>query len=514
MKSLSEYKIALISLLSLAFVAFLGKSYENTLRGIDSNIHAEVSMSATSPRSKLPKLPMTAPHVDTSYDTQSNFNDHPFFFFWMNGTVMRALGPSGWSARVLTATFSVGCILLTVGLGTLLHSRLLGFIAGIFLLFTRDIILTGATVSLDPVMMFFILLSFLLWKKNHWKALGITVGIGLWIKTPVVLLVYPTAFLVHGIRGELQENLKKLLTSFAISIGLGSMIWVITGVLGGWQLVQDYWIRQVWGTAIGGRNQIEGSSPWMFFRMIRNGFLPGLPFLILGLIQIVRKKLLSHPAVMISGVAVVIVGLAITPMRFRMDYYFNPIFPFLAILAAFSIHDVLRSAERSFYTTFSCLVPPALAFLLCTPTTLGPEAFVALKRFIPFIQSYGNCDDDILLVSGGEPIGSSHDYGLVLSFYTGRRVDVESCTTAGASIRKNRPEWVVISQDNLNQCLHSEERNYYSTQIRMGSQVLLSDVIPKTAQIDLSPLERELKPIVDCMPQPYPRDIYHRGFRN
>src|SRR3569832_1610753 len=105
MKSWAEYKIALISLLSLAFVAFLGKSYENLLRGIDSNIHAKVSLSATASGKKMPHLPIPSPNSGSStadperrsysVDPHSYFNDHPFFYFWVNGWTMRALGPSG-----------------------------------------------------------------------------------------------------------------------------------------------------------------------------------------------------------------------------------------------------------------------------------------------------------------------------------------------------------------------------------------------------------------------------------
>ncbi len=51
-------RIALVSLLALAAVAFLGKAYETTLRGIDSNIHAAVAMNVTSGPGLAPHLPM------------------------------------------------------------------------------------------------------------------------------------------------------------------------------------------------------------------------------------------------------------------------------------------------------------------------------------------------------------------------------------------------------------------------------------------------------------------------
>ncbi|MEO5971005.1 MAG: hypothetical protein ABIQ95_13835, partial [Bdellovibrionia bacterium] len=64
MRISSRFTVACISLVSLAFVAFLGKSYETSLRGIDSNIHAKVSMDVTS-RGWKPVLPIPDPNSNS-----------------------------------------------------------------------------------------------------------------------------------------------------------------------------------------------------------------------------------------------------------------------------------------------------------------------------------------------------------------------------------------------------------------------------------------------------------------
>ena len=134
MRSNVGFKLAWVALLSLAFVTFLGKSYETSLRGIDSNIHAKVSLEVTS-RGFLPNLPILDPNLSTSVSDGAIFNDHPFFFFWINGWVMRALGPSAWSARILTAAFATGCVFLTLCIGSIVYSELFGFIAALIFLF-------------------------------------------------------------------------------------------------------------------------------------------------------------------------------------------------------------------------------------------------------------------------------------------------------------------------------------------------------------------------------------------
>jgi len=508
MRISTRFTVACISLVSLAYVAFLGKSYETSLRGIDSNIHAKVSMDITSQGWK-PVLPIPDPN-SKSQAGGVYFNDHPFFYFWVNGWVMRALGPSAWSARVLTATFSTGCVVLVLLLGASLHSSLYGFIAALFFLLTKDIILTGATVSLDPPMMFFILLSFLLWSKQNWLGVGIATGIGLWFKTPVVLLIFPTASLIALQRGEFKTDFPKIWRAFLLALGLGSLIWIALGLVAGWPLVGDYWVRQLWGTAFNGRNLGQKIDWTMFFRMVRIGFLPGLPFLLFAAIPITRQRLWKTRPVQVSLTALAVLILLITPMRFKMDYYFNPVFPFLCFLAAFSVLEILKRVEEDFYSIFTGSSSVLMAFLLSTPTSLGPEAFVALKKFIPFIQSYGSCEEPILLIPGGEPIGSAHDYRLVLNFYTGRTVDIEGCESVGTVIRKNEPQWIILSEDNYKRCLTPDEKKKFPTQIKVGHQLLLTDEIPKPSETDLTVLDRELKPVVNCRPQPYTQDIYHR----
>ncbi len=510
MKIKSNLFLAIIGLIALSFVLFLGKSYENTLRGIDSNIHAKVSLNVTD-HGLLPHLPMRDTN-EQHLKSESNFNDHPFFMFWVNGWIMRALGPSSWSARILTASFSTGCVLLTFYLGSLLCSDLFGFIAALLLLTTRDIILTGATFSLDPPMMFFVLLSFIFWQKDKWRWVGVATGIGLWIKTPVVLLVFPSAFLVAALQGRLKKTIRPLLFSLFFALILGSLIWLATGILGGWFLVKDYWMRQVWGTAVGGRNNTHASDPWMFFELIRTGFLPWLPLLCFSIFEIIRKKLWRIPVVLISIVSISIVAIAITLVRARMGYYYNPVFPFLAFLSAYSIIELVKRFEDQIYSAFNCTVPIFLAFLLCTPTTLGPEAFIALKKFIPFIQSYGHCDDKILLIPGGEPIGSSMDYQLVLNFYADRSVDIVSCASASSAIQKNQPRWIILSGQNLEKCIALDTLQLFKTQIQVGNQYLLTNLIPENSKIDLTVLERELKPAFDCKPATYPKDIYHHYY--
>lgn len=525
---------AVASLVALAAVAFLGKSYETSLRGIDSNIHASVSMSVTSGPGIAPRLPIpiknfsaSAPSTQSgAIDANQVFNDHPFFIFWVNGLIMRALGPSAWTARLLTGAFSIGSVLLTLLIGSLLVSRVFGVLAALFLIFCRDFILTSATVSLDTALVFFILLSFYLWMRRNWLGLALAAGVGLWVKTPLVLLVYPVALLhtamdlgrTHpGLARSLllRARLIPLLASGILALAIGSLVWIYTAQVGGWELVTDYWVRQLWGTAVGGRAQAQGWD-WgrFFFYNLRTGFLPGLPFFIAGLIQISRKRKWREPAAAIPILAVLVIALTVTSLRFKMGHYFTPIFPFLALISAYSLSDWISGIprrEQRFYAGLSLITPAFLAFLLTWPLSFGPEAFVALHRFIPFIQTHGSCEDVIALVPGGEPVGSDLDYSLHLSFYTGRTTQSVSCEQLSPMLEApSRPAWIILDDENLKRCLTPGARSHYPTALRVGTQYLLTAKLATSPVMDLTPLELEGQAVRDCQAPPYPHDLWHR----
>ena len=492
----SAFPFALTSLFSLSLVSFLGKSYENLLRGIDSNIHAAVSLAVTR-QDFLPTLPMRT--------RAGIFNDHPFFYFWLNGHVMRALevlSPiSSWTARCLTGIFSSGCVFLVYFLGKYLHSSLFGFLSAILFLFTRDVILTGATVSLDPPMLFFILLSYLFFLKNRWWETGIAAGVGLWIKSPVVLLIFPVAFILifSQEKKERFSSLKKLTGAALIALLIGSLVWIYTGMSAGWNYVTDYWSRQVWGTAIEGRNLSNSLDLWMFFRWLKNGFIPGLPFLIFSLIQLLlsyfKRNAKDQPdrntiAARVSLISVGVLFVCITPIRFKMDYYFNPAFPFLALLSAYPLETYFKNRAEILYRKLALFTPLLLAVLLCCPISFGPEAFLALRKMIPYLREYGQCDDTILLIRGGEPYGSSSDYELVLGHYSGHHVVTARCEQVKDKLSEHpRIEWVIASAQNAKNCL---PEHLFVDNLRVGEQSLLSKRPLPFLPFDLSPIEGEL----------------------
>lgn len=490
-----------VGLTALAIVVFMGKSYENSLQALDSTTHAMLALETTSDGIK-PVLPMK--NFVTNKRLNPTFNDHPFTLFYLSGKAMRFFGVDGWSARLVATLFSVGCVLAVAILGAMMYSPAVGLVAGLILTASRDFVLIGSRFHLDTAMIFFIILSFIAWWKRRTVCTGVAAGLGLWMKTPVAFLIFPSALLALIFSKKLtRAEFKNLLLSGLIALAVGSGVWILTGLLGGWDLVADYWTRQVWGTAVGGRGGGNYGFWWGLYLLNRN-YLPWVYLLIVSLAAILLRKRWLRPEVALPLAAALIVELVISSMRFKFYWYFLPIFPFLALLCTDVLSGWLKKHQQgvtNFFIGAGMLVP---AMLVATPIDFGPETFPALRKFEAIIQSYGTTSDRVMFVDGHQPYGSDLDSIYELSFYTSRRILQSNCLDANTWIKSDQPEWIVVTAPNHQNCLSPELLKPYATQFKFGRQYLFSRIIQKSPAIDLTPLARELKPVQEGKMAPLP----------
>ena len=499
-------RAAFVSLVALASLTFMGKAYENSLQALDSTTHAMLALEVTQ-NGITPVLPMK--NFVTNEKTNPTFNDHPFTLFYLSGLTMKVLGPSAWTARLVPTLFSVGCVLLVALLGSMLYSPAVGLIAGLILMVSRDFIMIGARFHLDTPMVFFILLSFIAWWKNRPILTGIAVGMGLWMKTPVAFLIYPAALLTLILTRTFSgSEFRKLFLSGLVALFVGSLVWILTGYLGGWDLVVDYWTRQVWGTAVGGRGNAGARDYGMGWQLLRDHYIPWLYVLIpsLMLALFARRWKSREWALVFSAALVFETVLAL--VRFKFFWYFVPVYPFLALLCVDGFRRPLTHYSKQVYLFFIFAGLTLPAILLATPIELGPENFPALRRFEAIIQSYGSPSQQVMFIEGGQPYGSELDSIYELSFYTQRKIVQASCHNALSLWAQYKPEWIVVTGKNLNGCLKPEVLTQYPVKYKFGRQYLLSRVISPEQATDLTPLVRELKPPVNGKSPDLPHHLY------
>jgi hypothetical protein len=504
---LSSIRLATFSLFGLSLCVFLGKSHETSLQALDSATHALLALEVTS-KGAIPNLPMA--NFVTNHRPDLTFNDHPFTLFYLVGQLMRSLGSEAWVVRLLPGLFSAGAVLLTALLGRALYSPVVGLVAGLILLLSRDFVLIGSRFHLDSAMVFFILLSFLFWWKKRPVLAGMAAGLGLWMKAPVAYLLFPAALLAAGVSGTLhRQRLRQWFLAGGVAAGTGALIWILTGIWGGWDLVSDYWTRQVWGTAIGGRGAGGPTHYTLGIELLLRHYLPWVVFLPFALLHLLRRNHWKREEFALPLAAAIILEGVISSIRFKHYWYFVPVFPFLALILAGAFRKGIERHTTSILTGIQYLGLLIPVLLVCFPISLGPESFPALRKFHPFVQSYGSPADRVLFIDGRQPFGTALDSMYELALYTGRRIlQAKDCTEAAQLLETHRPEWIVLTAKEARDCLLDTHLRAYPFHLRFADQHLLSRLLPPEAAGDLTPLHRELKAPRNGIPAPEPRDPY------
>lgn len=510
--TLLDRVMIVVAVLCFAAVVFLAKATQSTLPATDAATHADLALNATS-SGLIPRLPLGAA-ANGGHWGAAGFNDHPFPYFYLSGWVMRYFGPDAWSAKLLPCLFSIGCVGLTLVLGSVLRSLALGAVAALILTLSREFIIDGLNAHLDNVMIFFILASFIAWLKGRGYLAGILAGMGIWFKTPVALLLYPAMGLYHLVRLELRSRIVPLLESFILAIFVGSLVWIVSGYLGGWGLVRDYWVRQLWGTAVGGRGGSQAFNPLAFISVLRSHYMPWTILLAVGVAwNAVSLRFRRAEFLLPFTAAIVVIG-AISLIRFKYDHYFVPAYPFLALIGAQPLCLWVEKHASGFYRSFTLVALLAATIILCSPINPSPESFPALRRFMAIIQSFGDCRDQVLFVNGYQPYAEFDDYQHLIHFYTGREAVETDCQGLPAAATDPQVKWIIVSGRNYPACLSSEVDKRFPFRAIDGNQVLLGQygMTQGNDSVDLTPLSRELKAAVDCRPAPLPHDRYHAYF--
>lgn len=488
------HRLNLLALLCLSLVVFLGKGYETTFKDIDSSIHARESLNSISSEGKI-QFPIQMPN-SVRPETGKILNDQMPAQLWATNWIFKIFGPSSWSARILPSLFAAGTVWIAYLVGVELLGTLGGLFAGLVLLSSRLWVFNAASFHIDMGMIFFTWLALYYFWKHRWWAFGVASGVALCMKSPVALLPIAVAFLHLVVFHKNWSVLfKKWLPSTALALAIGASVWIFLGTKFGWTWVSDFWMRQVFGSALGGRDGAQSANYFMFFEILAKNYWPWLPFLLLGLFRFfqMRKEIpcpqIGHWKSVLLVLVVGIVGVSIS--RFKFDYYFLPVFPALALFAAYGLHTLFQRWQTKIESGFAPVVLLANTFLLVTPTPLAPEFFPALRKWNSVVyndlatQRVG-CDSKILMVSEGAREGNAVDFVFYLNFYTGREVVEASCGSL-SQVSLGNVEWFMFPAILLTSCPHLEKLQSYfpSRWQHAGWQLWTTAKESKTVNLDV-----------------------------
>ena len=315
------------------------------------------------------------------------FFDKPVLSYWLMAASMSRLGTTPGAARLVPVVASIGLLLATAWLGTLLFDRR-SALAGALVLATTLAFLSFARVAMSDMLLALwttlaVALAVLAYRPGApaWAVpwLGAVAGLGFATKGPIALLVPGLAVLLllwenrpagPGLAGLVRVPcgvgaLALAVVAFAV-LGLGWFLLVYRR-LGVEPLVFFFFRENL--ERFAGEAYDVGRPFWFYPPAYLAEGLPWSPFLPIALWRLLRSREGDDAArtrFLVLWVALVLVPLSLS--RGKIDYYLLPVYPALALVIGRYLCAVpWKPADRAWARLVVLLVAAGLAFVLLRP---------------------------------------------------------------------------------------------------------------------------------------------------
>jgi 4-amino-4-deoxy-L-arabinose transferase-like glycosyltransferase len=320
------------------------------------------------------------------------FFDKPVLAYWLMAAAMKGLGTTPSAARLVPVLASIGLVLATAWLGTLLFDRR-SALAGALVLATTLAFLSFARMAMSDVPLALwttlaVALAVLAYRPAapRWAVplLGAVAGLGFATKGPIALLVPGVAVLIL-----LGENRRRPLPCGGAPLALGTLGFLVLG-LGWFALVHDrlgqeplaYFFLRENLERFAGEAYDVGRPFWFYLPAYFAEGLPWSPFLPIALWRLLRSRErdeAQRSRLLALWVAVIVILLSFS--RGKIDYYLLPLYPALSLLIGRYLAAVpWGTADRAWTRVVLLAEAAALALVLARPPRVpdpwlpGPES--------------------------------------------------------------------------------------------------------------------------------------------
>jgi 4-amino-4-deoxy-L-arabinose transferase-like glycosyltransferase len=313
------------------------------------------------------------------------FFDKPILSYWLMAGAMKTFGTSAGAARLVPVLASIGVLLATAWLGTLLFDRR-SALAGALVLATTLAFLSFARVAMSdmPLTLWTTLgvaCAVLAFRPEAppWAVplFGAVTGLGFATKGPIALVVPGLAVLL--LLGENRRRpvpcgrgaLALAVLAFAV-LGLGWFVLVFRRL--GSEPLAFFFFRENLERFAGEAYDV-GRPFWFYPPAYLAEGLPWSPFLPIALWRLLRSPDGDEAArarFLSLWVALVLVPLSLS--RGKVDYYLLPVYPALSLLIGRYLAVVpWTRAGRAWASLAVLLEAAALAFVLARPPRIPGE---------------------------------------------------------------------------------------------------------------------------------------------
>ncbi|MBI2251439.1 MAG: glycosyltransferase family 39 protein [Armatimonadetes bacterium] len=198
---------------------------------------------------------------------------HPPLSIWFTVLSAKILGWNELSARLTSALFGVGIVILTFYLGKIFYGELAGFFSGLIILISLQFFVQARLANLDIVFLFFIelacILSYLALENTGNKRMflyfWLSCALGTLAKGPFALFLPLSLVLLYSLITKKNNQFKKIFYLWGMIIYLligGS--WYILGYLAvGEKFFQEIFVFYTLGRII--KPILNQSGPWYYY---------------------------------------------------------------------------------------------------------------------------------------------------------------------------------------------------------------------------------------------------------
>jgi 4-amino-4-deoxy-L-arabinose transferase-like glycosyltransferase len=336
----------------------------------------------------------TGDWVIPRYEGQPFF-DKPILSYWLMAVAMSRLGPGAGAARLVPVAASIGVLLATAWLGTLLFGRR-SALAGALVLATTLAFLSFGRVAMSDMLLALlttlaVATAVLAYRPGApaWTVplLGAVAGLGFATKGPVALLVPGLAVLLL-----IWENRRRPIPCGWGPLALGILAFAVPGLgwfalvyrqLGAGPLVAFFFRENL--ERFAGEAYDVGRPFWFYPPAYLAEGLPWSPFLPIALWRLLRSRdgdEARRARFLAVWVALVLVPLSLS--RGKIDYYLLPLYPAVSLVIGRYLACVpWQRTDRAWASVVLTVEAAALALLLALPPRI-PDAWLpgALPRVL------------------------------------------------------------------------------------------------------------------------------------
>jgi 4-amino-4-deoxy-L-arabinose transferase-like glycosyltransferase len=279
---------------------------------------------------------------------QTPYFNKPPFQFWLMALAFKALGPSTFSAKLVSVLFALGCVIMVYAIARLRFDAAIAATAGVVLATTYPFIRNSASVRLDAGVTFFFLAALyagtrMIASSEHrtrdWVELGAACGFALMVKSGTALLCLPiiaTAWAWRR-RWDLFINWRGAVAAAVCVVIVLPWYWHQYATWG------QAFIDQHFRNQMLGRFEAEtfGTTAWYaYLRELAIAYWPWLPFALYGGWRLYAAERGSavrraEDRMFLAWAVISLVILHVIPRKY--DRYLLLVFPVLAIFAAWGL---------------------------------------------------------------------------------------------------------------------------------------------------------------------------------